>query len=370
MASLRGEPVDRPAVCLYEINGLDQRAEDPDPFNIHNDPSWRPLIELARDRSDRIVMRGVPWRRFAPDPVEALTHTETRLEQGNLHTTQTVRSGDRLLTRRTRRDPDVDTVWETEHPLKDVDDLRAYLALPTGDPAGEPDPSGVLAAEEALGETGIVLIDTPDPLCLAAGLFDMEEYTVVALTEPELFHALLERFAAPLWAKTEAAARALPGRLWRIYGPEYAAPPYLPPRLFREYVVRYVRPMIEAIQRTGGFARVHCHGKLSLILEDIAGMGADALDPIEPPPQGDVRLLDVRRRYGAQMTLFGNLESSNIESLRTDQMREKALRALEEGTAGEGRGFVLMPSACPYGQHVSEQTVANYEAIVGVAERF
>ncbi len=34
MATLRGEPVDQPAVCFYEIGGFKVDPEDPDPYNI------------------------------------------------------------------------------------------------------------------------------------------------------------------------------------------------------------------------------------------------------------------------------------------------------------------------------------------------
>lgn len=212
------------------------------------------------------------------------------------------------------------------------------------------------------------MIDTPDPLCLAASLFDMEEYTIIAMTEQALFHQLLERFASTLLSKMADVAKALPGRLWRIYGPEYASPPYLPPALFREYVCRYVTPMIEAIHAGGGYARIHSHGNLKAILDDIAAMGADGLDPIEPPPQGDVELGYVRRCYGKDMVLFGNLEASDIENLPTEQFAEKVKRALAEGTSGSGRGFVLMPSACPYGRELSSLAVRNYEKIIEIVE--
>ena len=69
MATLRGEPVDRPAVSFYEINGLDQRPDDPNPFNIYSHPSWAPLIELARTRTDRIVMRPAALRAGPADPL-------------------------------------------------------------------------------------------------------------------------------------------------------------------------------------------------------------------------------------------------------------------------------------------------------------
>lgn len=212
------------------------------------------------------------------------------------------------------------------------------------------------------------MIDTPDPLCLGASLFEMGEYMVVAMTEPRLFNQLLDHFASILHPQTEAVASALPGHLWRIYGPEYASPPYLPPRLFREYVCRYDTPMISSIGRSSGFARIHCHGRLRLILDDIVSMGALGLDPVEPPPQGDVELAYVRKNYGKHLILFGNLEISDIENLPTKEFAEKVKRALDEGTTGDGKGFVLMPSSCPCGRELSDLALRNYERIIEIVE--
>jgi hypothetical protein len=365
LATLRGLSVDRPAVSFYEINGWSENPDDPDPFNIYAHPSWRPLIDLARHHTDCIVMRNVPFTGAAPDPLAPLTQTEKRRTAAGLCTTQTIRAGSRVLTRRTRRDCDINTVWTEEHLLKDTDDLQAYLELPL--PAadiGRVDPARVTEMEARLGDAGIVMINTADPLCAAAALFDMATYTVIALTEPALFRRLLDRFAATVLPQTEAVAQALPGRLWRIVGPEYASPPYLPPALFREYVCAYVEPMVRSIQNYGGYARIHSHGNLRAILDDIAGMRPDGLDPIEPPPQGDVELAYVRRNYGRELVLFGNLEASDIENLPTPQFAEKIRRALDEGTAGAGRGFVLMPSACPYGRVLSPLAMKNYEKMV------
>lgn len=368
MATLHGGPVDRPAVSFYELNGLDEGPRNDDPFNIYTHPSWLPLIELTREKTDRIVMRGVAYASVTPDPIERVSEIESVVRGGSRFTTRRVQAGDRLLTMRTRRDSDVNTIWTNEHLLKNTDDLRAFLEIPPPVPDGNIDTNAVIQAEENVGDTGIVMIDTPDPLCLAASLFDMAEYTVIAMTEQALFHQLLERFASTLLPKTEAVAKALPGRLWRIYGPEYASPPYLPPHLFREYVCRYVSPMIESIHRYGGYARIHSHGNLQAILDDIVSMGADGLDPIEPPPQGDVELSYVRERYGKNMVLFGNLEVSDIENLSTDLFTEKVKRAIEEGTSGNGRGFVLMPSACPYGRELSLLAMQNYEKMIEIIE--
>ncbi|GAI15165.1 unnamed protein product, partial [marine sediment metagenome] len=51
MATLRGKSVDRPAVNLYEIGGLVMDPHDPDPFNVYNDTSWKPLLDLAENHT-------------------------------------------------------------------------------------------------------------------------------------------------------------------------------------------------------------------------------------------------------------------------------------------------------------------------------
>jgi len=347
MATLRGQPVDRPAVNFYEIGGFGVDPDDPDEFNIY--ASLSP----------------------APDnPREEFFSTETTVDSGSRFIRTTLRVAGREMTALTRRDPDVNTVWTVEHLLKDTDDIEAYLQLPDAVLDYVPDVANLRAAEDDVGDRGIVMVDTPDPLCEAAQLFSMADYTVVAMTEGELFHRLLAKFARPLWERTAAVAAALPGRLWRIFGPEYAGEPFLPPRLFEQYVVRYTGPMVERIQADGGFARIHCHGRLANILPLIEKMNPAALDPIEPPPAGDVRLADVRRDTGGDMVLFGNLEVRDIETMAPPAFEKIVAAALVEGTAGAGRGFVLMPSASPYGRTITPTTMANYETMVRLATTF
>jgi hypothetical protein len=114
---------------------------------------------------------------------------------------------------------------------------------------------------------------------------------------------------------------------------------------------------------------MHSHGRLRAVLDHIVATGCTGLDPIEPQPQGDVELRYVRERYGKQLVLFGNLEASDIENLPTPEFERKVRRAIEEGTAGDGRGFVLMPSACPYGRVLSPLALKNYRKLVEVIEQ-
>ncbi|MBN1581092.1 MAG: hypothetical protein JXA89_10345 [Anaerolineae bacterium] len=364
MATLRGETVDRPAVSFYEIGGWQPDPDDPDPFNVYNAPDWRPLLQLAEEETDLIRMCQ-PGIKPAPGNCrDAFFKTETNMVGRSRFTRQTLTVAGRTLTSLTRRDPDVATTWTVEHLLKGVDDIEAYLQLPDQVFASEYDVRPLVEQEAALGDAGIVMVDVGDPICAVASLFSMSDYTIIAFSEPRLFHRLLEQQARALYPMVERVAGAFPGHLWRICGAEYASEPYLPPRLFDEYVVRYTRPMVDTIQKYGGFARIHCHGRLKRILPYIAGMAAAALDPIEPPPQGDVQLLDVRREYGQEMVLFGNIEASEIEMLPPAAFEKRVAQAIREGTAGTGRGFVLLPSACPYGRQIPAQVMANYETMI------
>jgi len=381
MATLRGQLVDRPAVNFYEIGGFAVNPSDPDPFNVYNDPSWQPLLQLAEEQTDLIRMRS---------PVKARSHEvcpradtsgldhgrkeffkiEKYIEKGHRFTRTTLKVAGRTMTELSRRDPDIDTVWTLEHLLKNLDDLRAYLSLPDEVFTEEVHIGNLLKEDEELAEQGIVMIDTEDPICAAASLFGMENFTIIALTEQRIFHSLLEKLSRHIYARTEKTAKAFSGHLWRIYGPEYATEPYLPPHLFKEYVVRYTGPMVQTIQKYDGFARIHCHGRLQAVLDYIVEMGADAIDPVEPPPQGDVELEYVRSKYGRDLVLFGNIEIADIENTEPGQFEKIVEKALIDGTGGKGGGFVLMPSSAPNGRTITPKVMENYETMVRLASKF
>jgi uroporphyrinogen-III decarboxylase len=368
MRTLRGEPVDRPPVSFYEIGGWVPDPDDPDPYNVFNGPGWRELLRLAEEETDLIRMMG-PTRRPAPGAcMDDFRHIESWDTPTSRYTRTTLHVAGRTLTSLTRRDRAVATVWTLEHLLKDAADAEAYLQLPDEAFAVEVSVEALEAEEARLGDAGIVMVDTGDPLCEVASLFALADYAVLAVTEPLLFHRLLDQAARHIQPVVEVVARAFPGHLWRVVGSEYASEPLLPPRLYPEYAARTMRPLVDEIQAHGGFARIHSHGRLRRILPHIAALGAAGLDPIEPPPQGDMTLAEVRDAVGAEMVLFGNIEASEIELLPPAQFGARVQQALEEAARGTGRGFVLMPSSCPYGREISARVMTNYETMVRLVQ--
>jgi uroporphyrinogen-III decarboxylase len=372
MATLKGDVVDRPAVNFYEIGGFLVNPDDPDEYNIYNSPSWQPLLNLAENHTDIIrlvspvrAQSHLSWDGSANADIRKQFVDQKVWEENNSRFTRlTFKIGSKELTSLTRRDRNLDTVWSIDPLLKSTGDVNLFLQLPDEIFEENIDITHLEEQEKKLGDRGIVMVDTEDPVCAVASLFNLEDFTVFAFTEQELCHKLLEKHARYIHKRTEQVAHEFPGRLWRIYGPEYITEPFLPSAFFEDYVVKYTGPMVKQIKNFGGIVRIHSHGRVKNVLDKILNMGADAIDPIEPPPRGDVELKYLREKYGMQFVLFGNIEITDIENMPSDKFRRVVKQVIADGTSGEGRGFVLMPSASPYGRNISELTLRNYQIMV------
>jgi uroporphyrinogen-III decarboxylase len=376
-ATLRGEPVDRPAVNFYEIGGFLVNPDDSDEYNIYNSPSWKPLLDLAEYQTD--IIRLV-------SPVRAQSHLswdgsnivgirsqfvreKVWEENDSRFTQQTFMIRGKELTSLTRRDKNLDTVWTIESLLKTIDDVKLYLELPDEIFEEKIDIAHLADEEEKLGDKGIIMVDTEDPVCAVAALFNLEDFSVFAFTQQELCHKLLEKHSRYIHNRTLRVSKDFPGRLWRIYGPEYVTEPLLPASFFEEYVVRYTGPMVRQIKDNGGMVRIHSHGRIRNVADYFIKMGADATDPIEPPPHGDVEMKYMRENYGKHLVLFGNIEIAYIENMASDQFRKLVRNTIADGTSGKGRGFVLTPTSAPYGRTISDLTFRNYQIMVEEVER-
>ncbi len=377
-ATMKGEPVDRPAVSFYEIGGFLVNPDDPDEYNIYNSPSWKPLLDLAESKTD-IIRLVSPVRAQSHLSWDGSTNIGIRSqfvneksweENGSRYTRQTFLIRGKELTSISRRDKNLDTVWTVEYLLKNIEDVKLYLELPDEIFDENIDISHLEEEEKKLGDKGIIMVDTEDPVCAVAALFTLEDFSLFAYTEPELCHRLLDKHARYIHRRTQKVSGDFPGRLWRIYGPEYVTEPLLPASFFDDYVVRYTGPMVRQIKENGGMVRIHSHGRIKNVADYFIQMGADATDPIEPPPHGDVELKYMREKYGKQMVLFGNIEISDLEHMPSELFRNVVKKSIADGTSGEGRGFVLTPTSAPYGRTIADLTFRNYQIMVEEVEEW
>jgi hypothetical protein len=371
LTALNCQEPDRVPISTYELVGYNRLAWE------NNDASYARLMDVIRQQTDCVGMWDPTPRvgfrlpdgsrpKLAPFaetgaliPValdqhragdSAVTHITAHTPKGPV--TMTIRVMDNLVTE-----------WRTEHWCKHADDVDRVLSVPY-----EPllyDFSDFVRIKEEIGEHGIIMSSLPDPMCLAAELMEFGAFTVWAMTETEHFARTIAALHERVMENLRIMLEAQVVDLYRIFGPEYATPPYLPPRFFQQFVTPCVKEMTDLIHHHGGKVRLHSHGKIRRVLDLIRETGVDALDPCEAPPDGDIALADVKRYLGGQLCIFGNLQLKMLEHASTDEVKQTVIDCLEAAKAGGG--FVLMPTAAPINTPLSKKTEENYTCFIETA---
>lgn len=307
---LKGELPDRVPINTLELQGW--KADD----WYNKQPKYKELMDFIREHTDGINF----WYPYTGQRIgdadrglgRLLTSTKEVKEEikswrkgEDTYTEIVIKTPKGDLKMVERANDSINTVWVIEHFVKDLSDIDKILSVPYEPYC--PDTSSLADAQKEIGDKGIITADIGDPLIYIFDLFDFSDFLVFALTENKLMHQLLEMYQERIYNYLKHMLDNGAGPLVRIYGPEVATPPYLPLNLFEEYVCRYDTKLIELIHQYGCYCRVHAHGKVGTVLEHIANMGADALDPVEAPPSGDVELKEAKKRIGDRVTIFGNI---------------------------------------------------------------
>lgn len=368
LAVLKGEMPDRVPINTLELQGW--KADD----WYNRQPNYRELMDYIRKNTDginfwypytgqRIGDADKGLGRFLTSTNEVKEEIRTWTDGENNFNEITIKTPKGDLRMVERYNETVNTVWVIEHFVKDISDLDKVLSIPY-EPF-LPDTSSLTAAQDELGDNGIITADTGDPLIYIFDLFDFSDFLVFALTEEKKMHQLLEMYFERIYNYLEYLLKCGAGPLVRIYGPEVAAPPYLPNKFFKSYVYDYDKKLIDLIHKYDCYCRVHAHGRVGTVLEYIRDMGADAVDPVEAPPSGDIELKEAKKLIGDQVTIFGNMQLHDLEMRSETEIIEITKRILEEGAPG-GR-FVLMPTAAPINDDLSDKTKNNYMAMIETA---
>ena len=330
----------------------------------NNEPSYARLMDAVREKTDCICMWGPQSNHkvfCSSHPVDIDVEEErvgdTTILRRTLHTPK----GD--LTNTSKIIDNVHTVWQTEHWCKDLDDVERALSVPY-----EPlvyDPSDYTRICEEVGDHGIIMDGAADALCVVAELMEFGAFTVWAMSETDHFARTMDAIHERNMENLRRALDANVADLYRICGPEYMTPPYLPPVFFERFVVPYVKEMVDLIHGRGSLVRLHCHGKIGQVLDCMIETGADAIDPCEAPPDGDIELADLKRRAGDRLCLCGNLELKLLELGSTEDVRRTVIDCME--AAKHDGGYIILPTAAPINVPLAKKSEENYLTFIDTA---
>jgi len=339
MRALKGEEIDRVPISLYEFDGFYDKW-------IYNHKEYVEILEYAKGKTDKMYF----WAPQSVEPVlfygmierEYISRESWR--NGKLvYTRVTIETPRGSVSRIIRQDDDVHTSWIVKHFCESLEDASKILSIPYK--PWRPNVDSFFRLDEKLGDEGILLGDIADALCLTVGLFGFSRFLKLYMRNREMIFDLMDYFHERVYNYLEHLLKSGAVTIYRICGPEYATPPFLNPREFDRLVVSYDSELVDLIHRYGGYARIHSHGKVKHVLPYIRQMNIDAIDPLEPPPDGDIELGEARRLLGSEVVLIGNIEERLFEIGSKKDIERSVKKAIREGASGGG--FILCPTAMP-----------------------
>ncbi len=341
-----------------------------DPYSELNDErrqlGYHRFHELVRTQTDVIFPRGpsAPGI-FYSRTDKARVESETVQKGRECYRCDTLYTPEGTLQARRKSERDINTTWTYEGYIKSKEDVDKILSIPY-EPL-EVDITPVEEAQKMLGDRGVVATGIADPICCCADLFTLRDYALTASHKPRLMRKLLKFFGSRVLEYTRQASEQSSGVFYRIVGPEYVTPPILPPSLFDEYVVPYDRRMVQIVKKNDNIAVIHCHGKLRSVMSGMRSINPHVLEPIEPPPKGDIPLSDVKKRIGDRTCLMGHVQYNDLEFDPPANIRKKVRLAIEQGSPGGG--YILFPTAEPIAR-ISDRLLTNMREYVSAGRDY
>ena len=364
-AALLGRPVDRPPIWLREgFDFIHGPAGEDHPFlGWQAEKTYRDLWEFAREHC---VMQtswapGGHFNRYLGVPPSRIRSKREQQADGSIVVENCIDTPKGPLTAMTRHNPGVNTGWKIKPLAESRKDLEKLCSVPF-----EVEPvrmQSYHAALERAGDRAVPWTGVSSPFVVVSGCMHLQDLLVLAVTEREFFKELLEEVTRRFLAVLEVMLADGPlNTMVTMGGAEQCTPPMMRPEDFAELIVPYDGRIVAALKGKVLGVNCHCHGKVRKALEGILAMGYDSSDPVEPPPAGDVSIVEAREIVGGRLTLVGNLEFDELENTDTNHIRRRVREMLATGPDR----LVLAASAGPISR-VSERLAAKYRAWIETA---
>ena len=281
---------------------------------------WYPTQGLFWMSACDLQMRS---ERIAPERVKTTIHTP----KGEL--TRVVADGPR---------GGVEKHW-----VESAQDVERLLSIPYIPP--RPPLKEFLQTRQRLRGESVGQVTLPDAV---SGLLVIKPQlrSLWTITERDLLVEMMDVYFDRIMDLLDYLLENDIGPVYYFNGPELALPPLMSPGDFDEFVVEYDRQIVGKVHEFGKVTQLHCHGRVNDFLERFVEIGTDSLNPLEPPPLGNVVLAEAKRRVGGRVCLIGNIQYDDLARASADEVEVMVRESIREG--GPGGGFMLSLCAAPY----------------------
>lgn len=191
---------------------------------------------------------------------------------------------------------------------------------------------------------------------------EMEDFSCQLVEEPEKLKALTAGWVRE--ALERAAKIRRPGGLDGFaLCADYCfnTGPFLSPAQFSEFVTPYLAEVTRGYRELGYYVIKHTDGNIMPIIDQLVQTHPHALHSLDP--QGAVDIAEVKRRYGREVCLIGNVHCGMMDTGTPAQIEAAARYALQHGMPGGG--YIFSTSNCIY----TGMPLASYELMLEVWRR-
>jgi len=370
LAAYRGEAVDRVPVWLREgFPPFGELAPAGDfSRGWQSDKLFRELYEELAPRVDwSATWRVLGTNRWLTVPGSAI-ESEMLEDSGSVRRRKlTVRTPRGELFAVTEQRRGVDTTWVLKHLVESREDLARLSSVPWELDSGRASDSldTYRRVRARCGQAVLPRAFISSPMVCVSGCMPLELFLELSVSDPDWIAELCEEVLRRQMLIYERVFSPETVTVVIIGGSEQCTPPLMSPGSYDRFVVPFETRLIEFMHRLNIPVQIHCHGRVRHALRCMMEEGADATDPVEPPPAGDVTYEQARGIVGERMTLVGNLEWDVLASAEPAQVREHVRRVLSLGN----RRLILSSSAGPISA-ITPRIAANYRAWIEAAEEF
>lgn len=137
----------------------------------------------------------------------------------------------------------------------------------------------------------------------------------------------------------------------------YDSGPFIPPSRMKEYVFPYLAGEVAEAHRLGLPAILHSDGNVTPLMGDIVGAGFDGLHSLQP--NAGVDIVDIKKRWGDNLCLMGNLDLDYLLTLgRPEEVEAEVKRLMRE--VAPGGGYILSTTNVLTRYTLQENALAMY----------
>lgn len=189
-----------------------------------------------------------------------------------------------------------------------------------------------------------------------------ETFSFALVENPELVAAVFDRIGSTIYGLFERMAQyEVVGALFYSDDIAYYSGLMISPATLRTYLFPWMKKIGDLCRQRHIPMIYHSDGKLWDMMEELIGLGVNALHPIEPKAM-DIR--EVKARYGERLGLIGSVDVDLLARGTPEEIRAVVKGLIED--VGRSGGYCVgsgnsVPNYIP---------VANYRAMVEAAWEF